>query len=475
MAERAVAALPPFPREIKLSNSRRVRVAGTSALAGLLAMTLAACGGSSSSDSSSADTGASDAASASTPVDAGAASGTIKVWAQQGQEGEVKAIKQEVKDFNASQSDIKVELTLLPQATYGQTLQTTKVEDLPDAFEFDGETMASLVYAKKLKEVTGLVSADTLSNEIASVVAQNTYPNDGKQYAVSQYDSGLAMYGNKKLLDAAGVKYGTTIDAAWSADDFVNAVKTLAAKDKDGKSLNIMEQYAGTWPGYAFTPIVASAGYPLVQDGKADGNLNNPAVAAALTQFATLRQYTDANTDDKAFQTGKVALSWVGHWMYNTYADALGDDLVVIPLPDWGNGTKSGQGSHSWAIGANTKSGAAAGKFLDWIMNDESITLVTDANAAPPGTTSVTAKSKLYAPGGALQLYADQLAKSCGSNPPTKDCVTVPRTISPAWPVINDNFSKAFWAIWQGGDAQSELDKAAKAIDLDYEDNDSYQ
>jgi multiple sugar transport system substrate-binding protein len=81
----------------------------------------------------------------------------------------------------------------------------------------------------------------------------------------------------------------------------------------------------------------------------------------------------------------------------------------------------------------------------------------------------------LYAPGGALQLYADQLAKSCGSNPPTKDCVTVPRTISPAWPVINDNFSKAFWAIWQGGDAQSELDKAAKAIDLDYEDNDGYQ
>ena len=72
-------------------------------------------------------------------------------------------------------------------------------------------------------------------------------------------------------------------------------------------------------------------------------------------------------------------------------------------------------------------------------------------------------------------MYADQLAKSCGSNPPTPECVTVPRTISAAWPVINDTFSKAFWAIWQGGDAQTELDKAAKAIDLDYADNDGYK
>lgn len=451
-----------------MSSTRRVRIFGT-ATVGLLALTLSAC------SSGSSDSGT-DTSSEAASVDAGAATGTIQVWAQQGQEGEVKAIQDGVEAFNASQSDIKVELTLLPQATYDQTIQTTKVEDLPDAFEFGGETMAALVYANKLAEVTGLVSADTLSNEISSVVAQNTYPNDGKQYAVSQYDSGLALYGNKKLLDAANVKYGTTIDAAWTADEFVSAVKALAAKDKDGKSLNIMEQYAGNYPGYAFTPIVNSAGFPLVgEDGKAVGNLDNAKVAEAMTQFAGLREYTSANTDDKDFQAGKVALSWVGHWMYNTYADAIGDDLVVIPLPNWGNGTKSGQGSHSWAIGAASESKAAAGKFLDWVMNDESVTAVTDANAAPPGTKSVTAKSKLYAPGGPLQLYADQLAKSCGSTPPTPDCVTVPRTISAAWPVINDSFSKAFWAIWQGSNAQDELTKAAKAIDLDYEDNDGYQ
>ena len=218
-----------------MGNSRRVRFAGAAVATGLLAAALAGC--SSGGSSTEGDTGAS--------ADVGAATGTIKVWAQQGQEGEVKAIQDQVKAFNESQSDITVELQLLPQGTYDQTLQTTKAEDLPDAFEFGGETMAALVYAGKLREVTGVVSQEVLDNEISSVVAQNTYPGDGKQYAVSQYDSGLALYGNKKLLDDAGVAYPTTIDQAWTFQQFADAVKALAGKDEDGKSLSIMENYAG--------------------------------------------------------------------------------------------------------------------------------------------------------------------------------------------------------------------------------------
>ena len=154
------------------------------------------------------------------------------------------------------------------------------------------------------------------------------------------------------------------------------------------------------------------------------GNLNAPAVATALTDFATLREYTDANADDLAFQKGRVGLAWVGHWMYNTYAEALGDDLVVIPLPDWGNGTKSGQGSHSWAISSTSKSAAAAGKFLDWVMADAAIKQVTDSNGAPPGTTSVTASSKLYAPGGAAAVVrrpAGQVLREQPSHPGLRD------------------------------------------------------
>lgn len=446
--------------------SRRSSGLAVGAITAVAALTLSACG--SSSDSAGSSSGAASAT--------GAAKGTIKVWAQQGQPGEVKAAQDEVAAFNASQSDIKVELTLLPQATYGQTLATTSVDKLPDAFEFDGETLGALVYAQKLAPLEGSVSKATLDAQLPSLQAEGTYPGDGKRYSVSQYDSGLGLWGNTALLTAAGVTdIPTTIDKAWTAQQFYDVVAKAAAKDSGGKGLDIKENYAGTWPGYAFTPIVASSGYPLVKDGQATGNLNNAAVAASFAAFAKLRAQTDPNTDDKAFTGKRVALSWCGHWCYPDYSKALGKDLVLIPLPDFGNGTKSGQGSHSWAISAGSQNQAAAGKFLDFVVADPQIKAVTDANGAVPGTQSAIAASPLYKAGGPLALYADQLAKTCGSNPPTKDCVTVPRTISPAWPVINDKFSQAFWNIWKGADAQSELDKAAKAIDLDYSDNNGYK
>jgi multiple sugar transport system substrate-binding protein len=321
----------------------------------------------------------------------------------------------------------------------------------------------------------GLVSQATVDNQITSTIAQGTV--DGKLYAVAQFDSGLALYGNKSMLEAADVTYPTTWQEAWSADEFAAALATLAGSDEDGKVLDIKENYAGTWPGYAFLPIVNSAGHLAVKGGAAEGNLNAPAVVEAMKTFAGWKQYVDPSADDKAFSDKRVPLAWVGHWQYTVFKEAVGDDLVLIPLPDFGAGTKSGQGSYAWSVSATTPNATAAALFVDFMLEDAQVAGITGVNGAPPGTKSATAASELYAPGGELELYALQLAASCGGGDVdmTPECVNVPRTISPAWPVINEAFSKAFWNIYNGGDAQSELDAAAKTIDQDYADNGGYK
>ena len=160
--------------------------------------------------------------------------------------------------------------------------------------------------------------------------------------------------------------------------------------------------------------------------------------------------------------------------MYGSYAEALGEDLVVLPLPDFGVGPKSGQGSLAWGISAQTDKGPAAAAFLDYLMSDEWVALMTDGNGAPPGTETVTGSSELYGPGGALELYAEALARTCGAGPPTEECVAIPRPGSPAWPTIAAQFAKAWFAAYNGADPQTELDRAARIIDLDYQDNDDY-
>jgi multiple sugar transport system substrate-binding protein len=398
---------------------------------------------------------------------------TITVWAHQGQTREVAVLKNAVAAFNASQADIDAKLRFIPEADYTKTIQATPRGDLPDVLEFDGPLMSAWAYGRKLQPITAFVSRATVKNQSPSVKVQNTY-FDGKLYGVSMFDSGLALYGNKALLRAAGVRFPTSWRRAWTVTQFTAVLAKLAAKDRDGKVLDVKENYAAEWPTYGFLPIVASTGDYVVKDFKASGNLNNPKVVAAVKRFASWRKYIDPNSDDKAFTAKRVALSWVGHWVFPDYQKALGANLVVIPLPDFGAGTKSGQGSWAWGIGGSSSNGAAAGKFLDFLVSDRWVKAMTAANGAPPGTKSMYPKSALYKPGGKLYLYAQQLRATCGTKRPNRSCVATPRPITPAYPVITSEFSKAFWGAYKGGNAKALLNKAAKVIDLDYKDNDNY-
>ncbi|WP_039934204.1 ABC transporter substrate-binding protein [Streptomyces viridochromogenes] len=444
-----------------ITGIARHRRTGLTALTLLPLAALAACGGGS---------GGSD-----TSAEEGSGKGTISVWAHQGQASEATALQNAVKSFNSSQSAVKAELKLIPEKDYTKTITATDAAELPDVLEFDGPTMANFVYNSKLAPVDGHVSAKTLGNATDAIKAQGEI--DGKHYGLGMFDAGLGMYANKKLLDAAGVKYPTSLDDAWTAEEFGKALKALKGKDSDGKVLDISEQYglASEWGTFGFSPIVWSAGGGLLKDGKAEGALDSPKTVSAMKTFQSWKTYVDPNTDGNVFAQGKVALSWVGHWNYPAYSKALGDDLVVVPLPDFGNGPKTGQGSWAWGIGADSKNGKAAGTFLDYLLNDTNVGAMTKANGAVPATKTALAKSDLYKKGGPLQLFADQLAKPCGDSDITSSCVAVTRPVTAGYPTVTAKFSTALNSVYGGADPGEALRKAARAIDRDFTDNAGYE
>src|SRR5437763_6582545 len=104
---------------------------------------------------------------------AGSGTGTVTMWAHDGTPAENASIQQAVTDFNNQNNGVTVNLTLVPSATYTQTVTNTGVNSLPDLLEFDGPTMAGFVFAEKLSPVTDFVSTATVANQTDSVTAQN--------------------------------------------------------------------------------------------------------------------------------------------------------------------------------------------------------------------------------------------------------------------------------------------------------------
>jgi len=398
--------------------------------------------------------------------------GTVTVWTNEGAEAD--AYVQLAEDFNATvgtEKGIVVELTLVPEGGYTDAVNAAAAAgDLPDVILFDGPTLANFAWAGSLVPIDGCVPDDSLDNMLPSVIAAGTY--EGNLYSVATFDSGLGLWAYRSALEEVGARIPTNASEAWSTAEFEQILRDLQGAGYE-KPLDIKIFYGtqGEWMTYGFSPIAQSAGGDLVDRNtlKAEGVLNSQDVVDALTVFqkwATDGLIATDAVDDSVFLEKKSPLSWVGHWMYNTYKETLGDDLVLLPLPDFGEGTRTGMGSWAWGITKNATDGDAAWEFLSFATSDDTILAVTGVNGAVPATKTALAKSPNYAEGGDLVLFAEQLAGAPD--------IAVPRPVTPGYPTVTSEFWGAMDKILLGGDVQAALDTAAANIDADVDANEGY-
>ncbi len=400
----------------------------------------------------------------------------VSLWSHGGTAGEQATLTATVREYEAAHPGTTVRVRVVPEGDYNDVLQVaTASGNLPDVLEVDGPLIASYAYHGALEPLDTLLPSATRERMLPSLVAQGTWRDH--LWAVGAFDSGLGMYGDRRALTSAGIRIPSGPTDAWTAKEMANALIRLAKRDPDRKVLDLKLDYGtGEWLTFGFAPLVSSAGGALIDPatGRAGGILDGPAAVQALSQLRSWVPYVDDDKDGKAFTQRRVALSWVGHWTYTDYAAALGSDLVVLPLPDLGVGSKSGQGSWAWSVGKDTPRRKQAATLLDWLTSDRAATAMTKVNGAVPGTRTSLAQSPLVAPNAPLHLYAEQLTRTCGAGPVSSACTTVPRPPTPAYPVVTAAFSAAVATVLHGGDPRAALSAAATTIDEDLLANHGY-
>jgi multiple sugar transport system substrate-binding protein len=396
---------------------------------------------------------------------------TVEVWFHSGKGEERDVLDAQVTDFNAMQDEVIIDAVQLPEGSYNDQVNAAALAgDLPCLLDFDGPFLYNYAWAGYLRPMDEFVSADLKSDFLPSIINQGTYA--GNLYSLGTFDSGLTIWGNKEYLDKAGVRIPTGIDDAWDKDEFVDALEKLQALDEVEYAIDFKMNYgAGEWFTYGFSPILQSFGGDLIDRTdyqSAEGVLNGPEAVEAMEFFQSLFEdgYAIAEPagDEDFHIQKKTALSWVGHWMWTPHSENLGDNLVLIPVPKFGDKAVTGMGSWNWGITSSCGHPDGAWKFLQYLVEPEQILRMTNANGAVPARKSAAAQSELYAEGGPLNLFVQQLESG----------VAVERPVTPAYPVITSSFAEAVQNIVAGADVQEELDKAVAKIGLDIQDNQGY-
>lgn len=338
----------------------------STALAGIMVMSLAACGGGGgNSGGGSADSG--DAAGgASSGGDKGGTI-TVAIW----DNGQKAGLDQIIADYTAATGN-KAEIQVITWDQYWTLLEAgASGGDMPDVFWMHSNEVQKYMENDILMDLTDrIASSEKLEMDKFPEDIKNLYSWDGKTYAIPKDVDTIALFYNKTMFDEAGLSYP---DDSWTWDDFYDAAVKLTKEDGSqyGTAMNPSNEQDG-WMN-----IIYSMGGKVLTDDKKASGFDDPNTIKAMEFVqklvdnvmppATVMAETGT---DVLLGSGKIAMLSQGSWMVPQFKEheyiSENCDVAVLPKdPTTGNRVSLYNGL-GWAVSAKTKNPDAAWQLVEW-------------------------------------------------------------------------------------------------------------
>ena len=363
-----------------MRRTRGHRIRAGAAL-GVLALVLTACGG----DDSSSPTGTpdeSDGGESSAPAGDGS---TLVVWADNSANtakaveplcqawAEANGVTCTVKKFNGGAE--------LQEAL----IRAQDTGDVPDIYEGPHDAIGLMVDSGIIAPVD--ISANTASFSEPAVAAVQF---QGNSYGVPWAVENIAMLTNKKLAP----------ECPATLDEAVANAEKLIGEGKVTDGLGIAMQIGEAGDFYHWYPLfTADGGYAFAQNE--DGSYNpddlgigsEGAIAAGerlqeLSNKGIFKASVSYDIARETFAKGKSPYFITGPWQIPEQTDALGDDLMVCPIPGWegsDNAARPFLGVRTFFQTAKAKNPTLASTFLnDTVMTTEFMDGMYAVDPRPP-------------------------------------------------------------------------------------------
>lgn len=343
-------------------------------LAGAMALSLAACGGSGDSTASTAESTASSTEATAESTGSGDEAVTL-TWAlwDKDSTSQWSALAD---TYTASHPNVKFDMVDLGSTDYMTQLATqlagangeldiVSIKDIPG--------YANLINLGVLEPLNTTLDVDT--SKFNGIIEQLT-ADDGNYYAVPFISSFWVVYYNKDIFDANNIEYPTndmTMEQ-WDA-------KIREVSEKTGVYGNIYHTWRSTVSLFGILD-----GKNTIIDGNYDFLKPYYEMILKEQQDGVVPNYGEQKTSglhySGAFENGQAAMCNMGSWFlatmqkYNAEASANGVQpvnfgIVKYPHPDGAPAGSTLGTVTSLAINANSTKKEAAADFLNWCASEE--------------------------------------------------------------------------------------------------------
>ncbi len=383
----------------------------------------------------------------------------LNVWVHTGNKESLLLIQDQVSRFNASHNRIRLSLTSVPKGTYLTQINAAILTGtLPDIIELDGPYLYNFAERDVLIKLDKILTETTHNDILPTVFQQGMY--EGRLYSLAATSNSIVMYARKSAIQAAGYRLPEATENAWSVAEFEQLLELVIKNRSFSAALDLGINHQNEWLTRVLLPMLLSAGGGMIDEQSptaGNGVLNSRINAAVLSRVQRWikNSYVDKNLDNEAFIRGRVAFSWAGLEKYDAYKGQFGDDLVVVPLPDFGRGSVRVQRGWGWSITNSCEDTQAAMRFLEFLFQPEEVLLAAKANAILPATYSALARYEAF----------NGMPSLVGLIEEYKQGTLYSQSKSPLYSVISDAFQKAFIRIRNGAETGSSLDTAIKVVE----------
>src|SRR5437762_2714019 len=355
------------------------RKAPLSVIGILMALVAAACGGTTSSNNPSTQTG------------------TLTVWLMNGSAPQ-SVVDGVNADFKAKYPNVTVNVELQQWGDIGTKLDTAFAGSTPpDAVELGNTLVAKYAAAGALGDISGKKSSfDNSGTWLQSLTDSCTV--SGKLYCVPYYAGSRAIIYRKDFFASANIQVPTSIDELATAGQ---KLMTAHSSDPNFSALYFPGKY---W--YAALPFVWDFGGDIATQsgGKWQGSLNSDSSQQGLTKLQSLvsslsraDKTGDEAKQDAAFAQGHIAMIIANGWEVGVITDpkagnpALKDKLGAFPIPSHTSGQTAPVflGGSDLGVAAKSKHVSLANEWVGMLTGQKHMTDMATVGGVIPNTTSL--------------------------------------------------------------------------------------